>query len=278
MKRFISLILIFILLGFVYSNFTVGVSEYTVSFSELPDDFSGYKIVQLSDLHNRRYPFMMAKINKLKPDIVVMTGDMVSSSDTDYTSFLSLAEKVSKRYPTYFIVGNHEQMLSDLNYERLIAAVSDLGIEVLDNSKAELERGNSKINLFGLWFNLRYYRDLNDEKEAGYFVDKEKMDELLGRAPEGCNILLAHSPVFFDGYAEWGADLTLSGHMHGGMIRIPFYGGLFSPEREFFPKYDAGLFEQKNSKLIISRGLGEHIGFRLFNQPEIVLIKLMQND
>lgn len=274
MKRFICIFFVLILLCFVYSNFTVGVSKYSINSSEIPSDFSGYKIVQLSDLHNRRYPFMMAKVNKLKPDIVVMTGDMVSSDDTDFSSFLSIAEKISKKYPTFFVVGNHEQMLTKENYEKLIVSVKALGIEILDNSKVTLEKENSKINLFGLWFNLRYYRDLNDEKEAGYFVDKKKMTELLGKAPSGYNILLAHSPVFFEGYAEWGADLTLSGHMHGGMIRIPGIGGLFSPEREFFPKYDAGLFENEDSKLIISRGLGEHVGFRIFNRPEIVLIKL----
>lgn len=274
MKRIFVILVILIALLFVHSNFTVGTTEYKVFSSELPDEFEGYRIVQLSDLHNRRYPFLLAQIDKQKPDIVVMTGDMVSSDDTDFSPFLALAESIVNKYKTYFIVGNHEQMLSHENYERLISEVKALGIEVLDNSCATLKKGSNKINLYGLWFNLRYYRDLNDEKEATYFVDKEKMTELLGNAKDGLNILLAHSPVFFDGYADWGADLTLSGHMHGGMIRLPGYGGILSPERELFPEYDAGLFEKDGSKLIISRGMGEHIGFRFLNQPEIVAVIL----
>ena len=275
MKRVLIALVILIVLLFIHSNFTVGVSDYSVSITDLPDSFDGYRIVQLSDLHSRRHPFMMNKIERAKPDIVVMTGDMISSSDADFSTFISLAEKCAQKFPTYFIVGNHEQALDEDELLELYVQLESAGVVILDNTSVAISRGKSEINLYGLWFNLRYYRDINDKTEANYVVCADTVREILGDAEDGVNILLAHNPIYFDGYAEWGADLVLSGHMHGGMVRIPWRGGLLSPEKEYFPKYDAGEYHKDDSSMIISRGLGSHTGFRIFNQPEIVVIELL---
>ena len=218
----------------------------------------------------------MAKIERESPDIVVMTGDMVSTHDADFTPFLTLAEKVAKRFPTYYIVGNHEQALPDGKYSELMQKLGDIGVHILDNQMVRIEREDDKLNLFGLWFNLRYYRDKNDADTADYIVRAQTLNQILGAAPEGVNILLSHNPICFDAYAGWGADLTLCGHMHGGMIRIPGFGGLLSPEKEYFPEFDAGKFANEDSTMIVSRGLGEHTGFRILNRPEIVVVNLQK--
>ncbi len=272
-KVFLALVLVIVML-FVYSNYTVGVTDYEIKIENLPDSFDGFKILQLSDLHNKDFANLIDKINDAKPDIVVMTGDMVSTSDEDYDVFLNYADKIADKYPTYFIVGNHEQALSRADYAELMTQISNTGVYILDNSCVTLEKGEKTVNLYGMWFNLRFYRDINDANTDEYIVDAEHMNRILEKSKGGVNILLTHNPVYFDAYAEWGADLTLAGHMHGGMVQIPFKGGLFSPEKEYFPEYDAGLFKNGDSTLVVSRGLGEHKGFRFLNQPEIVVVTL----
>lgn len=266
------ILLVFFL--FWHSNSTVGVTKYKVKIEGLPDEFNNYKIVQLTDLHSKERDSLVEKIRRQKPDIVVMTGDMISTDDENFDVFLSYAQEIAKDFTTYFIVGNHEQALSRVKLAELTKSLADIGVYVIDNSRVKIEKGESHVNLYGLWFNLRFYRDVNDASTADYILTEKNIEDILGNAKKGVNILLTHNPVYFDAYAEWGADLTLSGHMHGGMIYVPFKGGLFSPEKEYYPQYDGGYYEKQGSKLIVSRGLGEHAGFRFLNQPEIVVITL----
>lgn len=274
MKKFLLALVILIVVLFLHSNFTVGITNYEVNIADLPDEFENFKILQLTDLHSKKIGGILSKIEREEPDIVVMTGDMISTDDENFDVFLSYAEEIAEKFPTYFIVGNHEQALKRADCAELIAKLADIGVYVLDNERVKIERGDSGINLYGMWFNLRFYRDVNDESTEEYIVSKEHITNILGNAKNGVNILLTHNPVYFDAYAEWGADLTLSGHMHGGMIYVPFKGGLFSPEKEYYPEYDGGYYEKQGSYLIVSRGLGEHKGFRFLNQPEIAVITL----
>ena len=274
MKKFLLALVVLMVVLFLHSNFTVGITDYEVNIDTLPDEFEGFKILQLTDLHSKEIGGLISKIEREEPDIVVMTGDMISTDDENFDVFLSCAEEISDKFPTYFIVGNHEQALSRADCAELVAKLADIGVYVLDNERVKIERGDSCINLYGMWFNLRFYRDVNDESTEEYVVTKEHMTNIIGTPEKGVNILLTHNPVYFDAYAEWGADLTLSGHMHGGMIYVPFKGGLFSPEKEYYPEYDGGYYEKQGSSLIVSRGLGEHKGFRFLNQPEITVITL----
>lgn len=264
---------------FFNNNFLM-VTHYTVTSDKIPDSFRNFKILQLSDLHSRDFGNnngkLVEKTNTENPDIVVMTGDMVNSTDTDFEEFLNFAWQISKNYDTYYVAGNHEQILIDGDRKTLTDKLNEMGIKVLDNEKAVIKKGADSINLYGLWFNLRYYKDSKNEYTKDVFFGEEQIQSILGNVDaDSYNILLTHNPLYADTYSRWGADLTLAGHIHGGMIRIPFVGGLLSPEREFFPEYDAGEYWVNGKVLIVNRGLGNgNFGIRLFNRPEISVITL----
>lgn len=279
----VFLLVLIIAILIYFDNNVLQVSQYTISSNKIPASFNGFKILQLSDLHSKKFgkdnDRLIKKINEEKPDIIVMTGDMVDRKDTNYNNFMSLARVLSKSYETYYIVGNHEQSLSEDKQRFLLDKLKEIGVRVLDNEKVEITKGSDSINLYGLWINLRYYKDENNGYTKGVSLGTKQMETILGNLDSNSyNVLLAHNPLYFDTYEKWGADLTLSGHIHGGMIRLPFVGGLLSPERKFFPKYDAGNYKVSGKDLIVSRGLGNgKLAFRIFNKPEIVVITLKSN-
>lgn len=261
-------------------NNLLEISRYKVTSNKIPDSFDGFKILQLSDLHSKSFGDgnikLMEKINGENPDIVVMTGDMVDSKDTDFDVFTDLAGEISKNYDTYYILGNHEQSLSKKRRKMLTDTLTEFGVKVLDNEKVTITKGEDSINLYGLWFNLRYYKDSSNEYTKDVFFGEEQIKKILGKPnTDSYNILLTHNPLYADTYSDWGADLTLSGHIHGGIIRIPFAGGVFSPEKKFFPEYDGGMYQVDDKILIVNRGLGNgDFGIRVFNRPEISVITL----
>jgi predicted MPP superfamily phosphohydrolase len=282
---FILLVLLVAIVGTVYvSNQFIITSEYELAYSKLPASFDGYKILQLSDLHSKDFDDgnhkLLKKIREQNPDMIVLTGDMVNSTDLDFSVFLSLAGSLSADYEVYFIVGNHEQSLSESSLKYLHAQLAEMGIRVLDNEKAIIDRGDDSVELYGLWFNLRYYSDrTNDyvqQDAETYYFSVDKLQKILGENDGSrFSILLAHNPLYADTYFKWGADLTFSGHVHGGMIRLPFLGGIYSPERTFFPEYDGGLYTFGEQNLMVSRGIGNgNLGFRFLNSPEIVTVTL----
>lgn len=282
---FILLVLLVAIVGTVYvSNQFIITSEYELAYSKLPASFDGYKILQLSDLHSKDFDDgnhkLLKKIREQNPDMIVLTGDMVNSTDLDFSVFLSLVGSLSADYEVYFIVGNHEQSLSESSLKYLHAQLAEMGIRVLDNEKAIIDRGDDSVELYGLWFNLRYYSDrTNDyvqQDAETYYFSVDKLQKILGENDGSrFSILLAHNPLYADTYFKWGADLTFSGHVHGGMIRLPFLGGIYSPERTFFPEYDGGLYTFGEQNLMVSRGIGNgNLGFRFLNSPEIVTVTL----
>ncbi|NLI59280.1 MAG: metallophosphoesterase [Clostridium sp.] len=271
---------VFIIVEILRSNFIITTKLYNISKENVPVLFNGYKIVLISDLHSKKFGYnnkeLINIIDKQSPDIIVMSGDMISTKDKEWDVFLSLSKKLAEKYETYYVVGNHEQNLKNELLTEFIAKIKKAGIVVLDNEKTIIEKGNEKINLYGLWFNLRYYKDLTNEYQKDIHFGIESMEKILGTSnKEDFNILITHNPIYYETYSEWGSDLTLCGHMHGGMIRLPFIGGLFSPEKEMFPKYDSGVFYDNNSFLVVSRGLGNgNLGFRFLNCPEVTVITL----
>jgi predicted MPP superfamily phosphohydrolase len=276
--KIILIILLSIFAELIISNNCLSVTKITVKNDKIPSSFQGYRIVQLSDLHDKSFgednTRLISAVKSADPDIIALAGDMVNSSDANFNTFYSLAQQLVKVCPVYFAVGNHEQMLDAGLREELIKTLKSIGVIVLDNENTTLEKDGEKIRLYGLWFNLRYYRNLTNAGEAYYFT-QDNTRQLLGEKSDEYTILLTHNPVYFNSYSAWGADLTLSGHLHGGMIRIPFIGGLFSPEKKFFPQYDAGVFKTESSVLFVSRGLGNgKFGIRFLNRPEIVIITL----
>ena len=265
------------------------VSRFTVTSHKLPKSFDGYKIVQITDLHSKVFghdnQWLIDKIDAIGPDSIVVTGDMMSDKNDDGQVFERLAAVLVKRYPIYCISGNHEERVHhhDANhiYADFRAKLINMGVHYIDNEKVRIARGGDSIDLYGLSIGLFFYRQNASKRSAGrYAFTKDKIAIKFGRLDESkFNLLLVHSPFYFDSYATWGADLTFAGHVHGGVIRLPFVGGVFSPDKTFFTKYDAGLFDKGDSKMIVGRGLGTtHLNVRIFNQPEIVVVTLNTTD
>lgn len=276
----LAILALSIAIEILISNFVITAKFYTISKENVPFSFDGYRIVLISDLHDREFGYnsqrLINVIDKQSPDIVIMAGDMISTGDKDWEVFLKLSESLAEKYKTYYVVGNHEQNLTGEQLTDLVAKIENTGVIVLDNEITVIEKNTEKINLYGLWFHLRYYRDLRSEYQKENYFGIESITKILGTPDkEEFNVLITHNPVYFNTYSEWGSDLTLSGHMHGGMIRLPFVGGLFSPEKELFPKFDSGVFYNDNSFLVVSRGLGNgNLGFRFLNCPEVTVITL----
>jgi len=179
----IVLLLIIIAAVRVYiDNNLIEVSHYTVTSDKIPSSFKGFKILQISDLHSKSFGKssnkLIKKIAGENPDIVVMTGDMVNSRDTDFEVFINFVEQISKSYDTYYIVGNHEQALSAANRKILTDSLNEFGVRVFDNEKVIITRGTDSINLYGLWFNLRYYKDSNNEYTKDMFFGAEQIQSI----------------------------------------------------------------------------------------------------
>ncbi|MFA6940277.1 MAG: metallophosphoesterase [Clostridiaceae bacterium] len=290
-KSFEIIFVISIVLSVIFflDNNWLKVQRYNINSSKLPEEFNGFKIVQLSDLHSKVFGKnnvqLLNKIRKINPDIIVITGDMLNSENDNGESFLNLARNLNKEYKMiYYVEGNHEQIAKSIAdtensewFNEYMNKLKKSGIIVLNNDKIELKKGNQIIKLYGLGLPLSYYKGKDSERLAGekeYQISDIKNS--IGQADkEKFNILLTHNPKYFPVYSSWGADLTLAGHIHGGYVRLPFVGGVFSPDKTLFPEYDAGEFENASSKMIVSCGLGNgKIGFRIFNRPEITVITL----
>ena len=273
-RLIISIImLVFILLAIrLYIDNNVFTTTYVDFYDfDIPYTFNNVKILQISDLHNKSYgdgnEKLINEIDKISPDYIFLTGDMVSSEDKDFTAFYNLASKIGEKYDCYYIIGNHEMDLSNEQRNSIYQTLESYDIKVLDNEMVELYREDEKINLYGMWYNPKFYI------KEDFFL--ENMITILGDSKEGFNILLTHNPDDFSVYATWGADLIFSGHVHGGMIRLPFIGGIISPNRTLFPKYDSGIYSQNESIMMVRRGMSRGAtGIRIFNQPELVVMTL----
>lgn len=262
-----------------YDNNRLITSKYKISSQKLKGAFKGFKILQLSDLHSKSFgrdnDKLLQLIDKEKPDVIVLTGDMINSRQCEFSTFINLAKKLGASYETYFVEGNNETILDPNLRDNLITALKKSNIKVLLNEKAEIYRGGEKINIYGLWFDIAYYKKLHSGYNKDTYFSKEDMEQALGKCnKEEFNLLLAHNPLYFDSYEQWGSDLILSGHIHGGLIRLPGGRGLLSPERKFFPQYSEGRYIKNQSSLIVNRGLGGKMLIpRVFNCPEVTTIE-----
>ena len=260
--------------------------SYEVKSRKIPKVFDKFKIVQISDLHNRSFgidnSILLEKIDKLKPDIVCITGDLIDGANEDFSIALKLIDELSRKYQVYHIIGNHEQKVMFNKYKELykeyFKQLNTKNIINLENEMVKIERDSKCINIYGLVIPYKYYPYLFNRNYKNKSLDFNKYDveKRLGKIDNReYNILLVHTPFLFDGYSKWGADLVLAGHVHGGIIRLPIKGGLLSPNREFFPKYDLGEYNMGKSTMILSKGLGgSKVLPRVNCKPEIVEITL----
>ncbi|MDQ6419704.1 metallophosphoesterase [Paenibacillus sp. LHD-117] len=260
---------------FLYlENNAIGVTSYRISSEKLPQGFDSYRIVQLSDLQSKDFGRnqrpLVSKVEKLKPDLIVVTGDLVDANHYDGEASLAMMKGIAEIAPVYFVAGNHEYAAE--GYPGLENELRELGIHVLRNEHEVIPLGDGFIRIAGV------DDPIFDRAGDG---DVDKMNNHLAKAfenighPEAYTILLTHRAELFEVYAEHGIDLSFAGHAHGGQFRIPFVGGVYSPEQGFWPKLSEGKHENDGSTLIINRGLGNStFPQRLFNRPEIVSVDL----
>lgn len=278
-KVFTLLCILFaLLLGLViwtiWGNTALMVNAITVSSSQIPSAFSGFRIAQISDLHNAEFgegnALLLKELSENKPDIIAITGDLVDAQHTDIDIALAFAKEAVRIAPVYYVTGNHEASLS--KYAELKAGLEAAGVTVLEDETVQLGQGDGSVTLIGLSDpNFTIKSDMFNEVPA---MINTKLNNLMGDKTDYA-ILLSHRPELFDTYVSCGVDLVLSGHAHGGQFRLPLIGGLVAPNQGFFPKYDAGLFVNGGTNMIVSRGLGNSIiPFRFNNRPEIVLVEL----
>ena len=279
---FLITILIVLLSLYVYKEST-GYHIVHYSFSDKRLKRDKVKFVFLSDLHNRQYgdknEALFNDIVRLEPDFIVFGGDMITSCMekwSDYSDTLAFIKRLADLYPVYYGMGNHEERLKRRpekfpqgEYERLTESLKKINAPIIDNDKIILNELG--ITIYGINIEHRFYQKvITKTLPIGYIKDK------LGDINKDTyNILIAHNPEHFKTYSDWGADLVLSGHVHGGIIRLPLLGGVISPALKLFPKYDGGLFTQNASNMVLSRGIGSHtVPIRVNNKAELILIEL----
>ena len=266
--------LLFVLIAWTaWVNTALELNTYTITSDELPEAFSGFRIAQVSDLHNAEFGEGNCELINLlslsRPDIIVITGDLIDSRHTDIQIALEFCNAAIEIAPVYYITGNHEARVSE--YDNLKMGLEEAGVLVLENEKVELTRERESITLLGI--------DDPSFREDYLFGDAASVTAAalaeLQNEFDGYTILLSHRPELFDVYVNSEIDLVFSGHAHGGQFRLPIIGGLVAPNQGFFPEYDAGLFNENNTTMIVSRGVGNSIiPVRFNNHPEIVVAEL----
>ena len=268
----LSGILLILIVWTAWGNAALELNTYTISSRGLPDAFDGYRIAQVSDLHNAEFgdrnQRLLEMLREAEPDMIAITGDLIDSRKTNIAVALAFAEEAVKFAPCYYVSGNHEARVSE--YQELKTGLEAAGVTVLDDAQVKIEVSGESITVIGV----------NDPSfHADYLTsDAAVMDRKLSELSSedaSFTILLSHRPELFDTYVAHDMDLVLTGHAHGGQFRLPLIGGLIAPNQGLFPKYDDGLYSEGNTNMIVSRGLGNSIiPFRFNNRPEVVLIEL----
>lgn len=257
-------IVIVIILFCNFQNKHLETTHYTYVAEQLGADLEGYRIVQISDLHNAKFgknnQKLVGRIRECEPDMIVLTGDLVDSNHTNVDRAVQFVDEIVKICPVYYVTGNHEYWLEKSEYDELMDGLIGAGVVILDDQVVEISRGDAKFRLVGL-----------DDKSLA----DGTLEALLSDEKE-FTVVLAHEPQYLVRYASIGVDLVLSGHAHGGQFRLPFVGGIVAPDQGFFPEYTAGEYYMDGTEMIVSRGLGNSvIPVRLFNYPEIVCVELV---
>lgn len=260
----------------VWQNNGVVVTEHDYVNKKLPQKFHGCKILHISDFHNKHYYVrLINKIRKIKPDIIVITGDLLDRRRTRIDVAAGFVKEIVKISPVYYVSGNHEQLSE--HYGELKNELQSLKVINMDNSYTVLKKEGEGIGIMGV-ADPAINWDGKDclIKNENYM--KNTINELMKKSDTDFNMLLSHRPEHMSVYKELNIDLVFSGHAHGGQIRIPFLGGILSPNQGFFPKYSEGMHIEGATSMVVSRGLGNSIfPLRIFNRPELVTVVLKQD-
>ena len=236
----------------------------TVTNHKLSQSFSGFKIVQLSDFHGAELVTdIVETVREQKPDIITLTGDFITD-EGDLPAVEQLVSQLTDICEVYFISGNHD--FASGRIAELSDILSSCGVKYLKNEYVTIQRGGESIVLAGV-------------EDPNSWADLEPPDAFLKRVraehPDDYIVLLGHRNYWMEKYPDLPVELILCGHAHGGIVRIPGVGGLLSTDRTLFPDYEAGMYDNGNYTMIVSRGLGNSISVpRLMNRPEILSIEL----
>ena len=278
-KGTVMLVTIFVFIAiFAYwfitwQNNNIVTTNLTYSSASVPEPFNGFKIVHLSDLHNKNFgkngEDLAEKIKEASPDIIFITGDLIDYHRTDMQAALALVADAVQIAPVYYVPGNHEARSTA--YEALSARLKEAGVTILYNESVRLQKDDGLITLAGAADIAFTHKKRGEEANAAF----AKTISSLAAQKQGFSILLSHRPKYMDLYAQNGFSLVFSGHAHGGQVRFPGLGGLFTPDQGLFPKYTAGMYTKEKTSMIVSRGLGNsEFPIRVFNRPEIVTLTL----
>ena len=246
------------------SNLRLVTTEYELAFPELPAGFDGFRVVQLSDIHGAVYGRdnvrLLRAVERARPDLIAITGDL-ADADSDLADVEALLTELTRLAPVYYVTGNHEW--SDGLLPALKPMLERQGVRYLSNEYVLLEREGDTVVLAGV------------DDPNGY-ATQPKPPEVADTLPENSfRILLGHRNDWLTKYPELPVDLILCGHAHGGLVRLPFLGGVLGRGRELFPDYTAGVYDSGRCRMVVSRGVGPIMGLpRFWNNPELVAVTL----
>lgn len=268
-RRLLALLALFALAaGFVYwQNFTLQVETVELFFESLPPQFDGLRVAELSDLHGRSFGEnnvrLLRTLQKARPDMICICGDLFDEK-TDLTMLEPLLTGLTDIAPVYYVTGNHEWQVKNLR--EILQKMRAWGVTVLENEGRVLSRGGAEMVVAGVHDPCGPY----DMKTPAALVR-----ELRSAQGNDFILMLSHRNDELAMWSQLGVQLVLSGHCHGGVVRLPFVGGVFGTRRELFPEYDAGVYRQDGTTLFVSRGLGyTNVHFRLFNRPHVPIMIL----
>ena len=276
------LILLILAAGEIYrETHTFRVRKYKVKTKKNICIQNCVKVIFLSDLHNCVYGNKNDKLYKAiqaeMPDMILIGGDMlVAKEGSSVQEALEFVKKLPHICQVYYTNGNHEQRMKENTdiygdtYERYKAKLENCGVCFLENKAENIEKNGMKFSIYGLELDSSVNRKF---KKAD--VTEKTVEEKIGKKGKDYSILMAHNPAYMDAYKKWGADLILSGHLHGGLVRCPGIGAVVTPQGFLFPKYSGEMRREGEQTIVVSRGLGSHtINIRLFNMPEVIAIEV----
>lgn len=266
----------------IWGTHTFQTTHYQIRSAKLNGLKREWKVALLSDLHNYKFgkdnETLLEAIKREQPDTILIAGDMLVGKVGESTD---IAEQFVRRLPdiceTYYANGNHEYRMKIYEekygdaYKKYYKTLTESGVRFLENEKVCMNWDGKEVEIYGLEIPAKSYQRLNKA-----VFTKTEMEACLGQADrDKYEVVIAHNPAFVPTYLEWGADLILSGHLHGGIIRIPGIGGVITPQFRLFPKYSGELTEEGEASVVVSRGLGTHtIPVRVMNQAEFIVLHI----
>lgn len=285
LKNLVLIILLCMILGIFECirecrNFTV--THYNITSKHFKSNDKHHKVVVLSDLHNKEYgkgnQKLLQAIKAESPDAILVAGDMlVGAKGVATDAAINITKELVKIAPVYYGNGNHEQRMKEepqiygpiyMEYKKELL---NAGVNLLENESKDILLGDIPITITGLEIPSHYYERCNT-----YEFKVSDIEEQVGKASDKYQVLISHNPTYSRQYVKWGADLVVSGHFHGGIVRIPFLGAVFTPQFKMFPEYSGGHYKYNESDIVVSKGLGEHtIKLRFCNYPELIVLHLL---